>query len=387
MIVELHGAQFKNKGAQLMLRTVVFELKNRVDDIEFVVGTKCGTQDQRDSLSLKQIIPVRPWMDSSYYRLLLSFQELISKEFSRRIFDHDKYVTLKDIDALIDLSGFAFTDHWGNAPIKNFASLCDTYQRQGKPIVMLPQALGPFRSNATQQAFRKVIENVDLLYVRDNKSAKFAKQIAENGDQIHIAPDMTLFYPPRDDEISALQPYCCIIPSTRMFDQGKADWGNKYRNMITLSVEESLQNGFQVYVVVHDIGDYPIAENIADRFKGQRKVSIYQNDDPVTLKKFIGKSTYVVGSRYHGILAAFSYGVPALCMGWSHKYIYLYQDFGLEEFLITPDTSKPELIQKITHVGSPQKYREIKDNILLKLEELSLLNQQMWDSVVQTITG
>jgi colanic acid/amylovoran biosynthesis protein len=171
-----------------------------------------------------------------------------------------------------------------------------------------------------------------------------------------------------------------------MFDQGKTDWGQKYHRMIMLSVEESLKKGFQVYFVVHDTSDQSVVKSFVDKFKEQRGVKVYQEEDPVVLKKFIGKSAYIVGSRYHGILAAFSYGVPALCMGWAHKYIYLFKEFGLEEYMLTPQTSPAELVEKISQIAAPKKNREIKTAILQKVAKLKLINQQMWDEVVEVIT-
>ena len=386
MIVELHGAQFKNKGAQLMLRTVVHEVTSRIDHIEFAVGTQCGNQTERDRLGLKQIKPVRPWMDSKYNSFVLAVQEWLSAGPGEKVAEHLNHLTLQKVDALIDLSGFAFTDHWGVMPIKNFAILAETYRRQGKPVVMLPQAVGPFENEQSRNAFRRLIKAVDILYLRDIQSIQYAQQIAGQDQRIRFAPDLTLFYSPPVNHNLVEEPYCCIIPSKRMFEQGGDDWGSTYRDYIHVSVRESRRQGYEVYIVVHDLGDLKTAEDIAESYKEDHSVRIYQEDDPVILKQFIGGSDFVIGSRYHGILAAFSYGVPALCMGWAHKYEFLYREFKLDDYLLTPEISTPELLGRISQVASSQINRKIRGAILEKIEEYRVINQEMWDTVIKTIT-
>lgn len=386
MIIELHGGNFKNKGAQLMLMTAVYELSQRVDDIDFVIGTTSGEQEQLKAMGLREVFPVRPWMNSKYYRLYLYVQEFFSLWGIRKVVGQFGKVTLGEADVLVDISGFAFTDHFGSKPAVNFGALCESYQRKGKPVVMLPQAFGPFNTSISQKAFRKVLDHVDLLFARDKKSVEYIESVTDQEDFICHAPDITLFYPPQDEIHTDQDKYCCIIPSERMFDQGKYDWGTKYIKLLEISIEQSLRHAHRVFIVVHDVGDYAIAKHLTERYRSKGEVSLFWEEDPVITKRFIGKSSYVVGSRYHGIIAAFSYGVPALCMGWAHKYNALYRDFGVEEFLITPEATQNSVIEKLQFLGSPTNNQEIKNLLLRRLEELYAKNQMMWDSVVKTIT-
>jgi polysaccharide pyruvyl transferase WcaK-like protein len=63
------------------------------------------------------------------------------------------------------------------------------------------------------------------------------------------------------------------------------------------------------------------------------------------LKAVIGRMDFVVGSRYHGIIAALSQMVPALVLGWSHKYFELVRDAGIEEYIADyKNLNKDELL-------------------------------------------
>jgi len=48
------------------------------------------------------------------------------------------------------------------------------------------------------------------------------------------------------------------------------------------------------------------------------------------LKSVIGHADLLLGSRYHSIVAALSHRVPAVAVGWSHKYGELMASVGLE---------------------------------------------------------
>ena len=54
MIIEIHGADFKNKGGELMLRTTVNEIKKRLPNARFVVDPLIGSFEERNELKLLQ---------------------------------------------------------------------------------------------------------------------------------------------------------------------------------------------------------------------------------------------------------------------------------------------------------------------------------------------
>ena len=59
MLIEIHGAGFQNKGAELMLRTVVSELKQRLPRCELAIDPSYGSFGARCELGLRQIFPLR----------------------------------------------------------------------------------------------------------------------------------------------------------------------------------------------------------------------------------------------------------------------------------------------------------------------------------------
>ena len=48
------------------------------------------------------------------------------------------------------------------------------------------------------------------------------------------------------------------------------------------------------------------------------------------IKRVIGCTDIVLVSRFHAMVGALSLGVPAVVLGWSHKYVEVMARFGLE---------------------------------------------------------
>ena len=106
-----------------------------------------------------------------------------------------------------------------------------------------------------------------------------------------------------------------------------------------------------------------------------------QVDDPWELKSMLSNMRFVVGSRFHGLVAALSNNVPVISIGWSHKYAELLSDFGLSDFLVTEQHSEEqvtELVDILSHENTNQLKRKI---IAESFEKKKSINQQMWSKV------
>lgn len=65
-----------------------------------------------------------------------------------------------------------------------------------------------------------------------------------------------------------------------------------------------------------------------------RARAMLQRVSAAEMKAVIGKTTCVIGSRFHALVAGLSQGIPCMALSWSHKYRELLKPFGLERYTI-----------------------------------------------------
>ena len=397
MIIEIHGAGFQNKGAELMLRTVVSELRERLPDFRPAIDPRYGPYSSRCELGLLQIFPLRSHVGTPGFSKRFRRQRLFAQLKGEKLFRYVTDVGLSDygcvslsaVQGLIDIAGFAYTDQWGPQPTIDFADLTKYYKSHEKPVVLLPQGFGPFRRDETRFAFRKAIENASVIFARDRKSYEYVVELASHQNKVLQAPDITLFYPYfSNGEPEVHHDYACVVPNIRMLDQGKRQWGEKYEAYLIRIVREILHHGVQVRIVVHDTSgqDLRVAQSIMEKVTSSG-VTIVDEQDPVALKQVIGGSLFLIGSRYHSLIAAFSTKVPAIALGWAHKYEMLFEDFGCEELVISADTPVEAMLERVGDLLNGEVNLSYRQQIARRLQELCLVNQQMWEHVIAALTS
>jgi colanic acid/amylovoran biosynthesis protein len=400
MIIEIHGAGFQNKGAELMLNAAAYELRQRISPLELAIDPTYGPYNSRCGLNLHNIMPFRSHVGTPSFNKYFMRQKCFSymgggKLFSALGMPISLYggVKLSDIEGFVDVSGFAYTDEWrGGRPVRDFASLTSYYKSKDTPVILLPQSFGPFLTLSTRTAFRKIMSNSSLVFARDHQSYDYALELFEGDGKLSIAPDITLFYPgaaPANVEATADTHYACVVPNIRILDKGKTPWGERYYSCLHSIIKELLHRGLQVRVVVHDSTgeDLQISSRLCEE-SSSPGVSLVQEENPVALKHIISQSFLVAGSRYHSLVAALSQGVPALAIGWSHKYDMLFREFGLGNFVFSsPETPLPEVLQRVIELAEPDINTSYRSQICSHLKEIFLVNRKMWSMVGDTLSA
>jgi polysaccharide pyruvyl transferase WcaK-like protein len=64
----------------------------------------------------------------------------------------------------------------------------------------------------------------------------------------------------------------------------------------------------------------------------KRVVAMTGNYTAPQVKSIISHLDLLIGSRFHALVGALSSHVPVVALGWSHKYVELLRDVGLEDF-------------------------------------------------------
>lgn len=327
MIIEARPGSFINKGGELMMRAIVKELG---EDVDLAVEPWIAPYGARARLGLLQKLWVR-----RLGRGAALPASLVPRPVRRRF----GIVGENEIHAVLDASGFRYTDddRYGRRSARELEGNARRWRRGGKVVVLLPQALGPFRTPDVREPFLRALESVDLVYARDARSEAHLRAVAPGDERIRRAPDFTItlagICPPDLERLVGSGPFACLVPNDRMLERTAPEIAEGYVAFLRSCAHEVAALGLRPVLVLHETArDTAFVERLGDALGPEPRVVTER--DPLVLKGILGAAAVVVSSRYHALVSAMSQGVPVVATGWSHKYAALLEDFGTPGQLI-----------------------------------------------------
>lgn len=358
MKIEIHGGQFRNKGAQKMLRTIVDKLRNIDPNVEIYCDPVCGTKEQLNSIGVNAFSFSRGWMGGRLFVLKMFIQIILGRAKIGKQFT--------SMDMMIDISGFSYSDQWGYKPTKHAAFLASYYKKRNKKVFLMPQAFGPFETDAIRLEIQKLINFTDRVWVRDKRSYEYLIKAVGENTKIRRAPDITQNFKVTSNaqqKFYKQKSRLAIIPNVRM--KAATSFQNITEYVGILEQAASSPKIEETVVIIHDDTgeDYDLVRTSTKL----RKLIVINLSDAEELKKKISEFDLVISSRYHGLIAALSQNIPVISIGWSHKYVELMNEYGLEKYHISDNATDVNML--INELSQPEKLGEISAAIRKKNNE------------------
>lgn len=368
-IVELKGVGIVNKGAYLMLLSLLEGLNRINKNIEFCTKpNKNLTHDDLCKLGIKPKISFRdkklPWD---------AILGLISKKNLKQY----GLIHNKEIDIIIDSSGFAYGDFWGTKYIvKRLRNIVKKKVSPETKLIFMPQAYGSFQNKKLKNSFKQIVDRADLIFVRDSISYDHLILAYGENDKFILSPDFTNFLN-AGDVINYSEGNICIIPNYKMNVVAKNE---NYLIFLKKVIQYLLKNDEAPYFLIHEgSGDYKIAKKINEQLSKQ--LPIVKPHDPIIIKNRIKSSKLTVVSRYHGLVSALSQGVPVIATSWSHKYEELLNEYDKMDALVDinnySENELEKLLNKYIHIELESYKKEQKKYIQKETKKV----MEMWEVI------
>lgn len=372
MTVEVTGTSTRNKGAELMLVAIREHFSDR-PDVQLAVNQFFGSYPERAQYGLWQKVALNGWGRS---RLAVA---LMPREFRRGF----GIVREDDVSVLLDASGFAFGDQHPPERAIQFADRVEEAKQAGKPVVLLPQALGPFEQSEIQDAFVRIVEAADLVFARDDVSMEHARSVVGSADHLRQAPDFTNLVQPDLSVQSDASERACIVPNRRMVEHAETEEAAAaYVPFLGRCIEEVIEAGLSPVLLLHEQEDDELA--VAIQRHVAEDLPIHEQSDPVALKRFLGESHLVVASRFHALVGALSQGVPAIGTSWSHKYEQLFREYDCAEMLLSVTADKSD-VQDCVAAATGDRRDGLRGRLDDRREQLKRKTRAMWQSVDEVL--
>ncbi|MEN2281231.1 polysaccharide pyruvyl transferase family protein [Algoriphagus sp. SE2] len=375
MVIELRGVEFVNKGAELMLRAILSELKVRIPGVQFAMDV--GSRTPREKLNESGIL-----QKTTIYKFGINLSPWLSV-LPKTILRSYKLVAEKEIDAILDASGFAFGDKWGSKKAGDrSANHIKDWKEAGKKVIFLPQAFGPFTDPLLINKMQTILTYADLIFARDVKSLEYLKKLKAPQESINLAPDFTNLLSGKEvPNQQAFNSKIAIIPNQKMMETEDELKNKQYPAYLKLLITLLQEKGEEPFFLIHESRkDGQIADLVNDNLT--KKIEVIKEENPLKVKGIIGSSKAVVTSRFHGLVSALSQSIPSLSTGWSHKYRELLRDYDYEDALCEVSVDSEYLNSKIETLLDDtirrQGINRLKQNANIQKER----SKEMWDKVI-----
>lgn len=341
-----------NRGAEHLLRSSASRLRS--------MGMQpCVTFGQVDPFLVAEL-GLRQYVGNPRFdRLDAAIPEVRTK----------RYVSLKGLSGVVDASGFALGDAWGLETAKWVARKYRQWDIAGLPIVALPQAYGPFEDEKLANMCREALGRCAMLFPRDDVSAEHVKNLGLRIASDAPVPDITIGESLMT-RTGVRENRLVIVPNWNLAARGDS---RAYFASLSESAKWGISQGMDVVGVLHE-GKKDL--ELLQHLRAETGIRILGDLTGWETKEYIAGSRVVVSGRYHAVLAALTTGTPVLTHSWSHKYLEVLRQFGVEDWQAAPD--EPAVV--FAKLNSLLSFA--KDDVLREHRKTMKLSvDSMWSSV------
>jgi len=379
MYIEIKGAGFINKGAELMLVAAFQKIKESFTDVRLVIAPKISDEDHYPAQA-KLGLYSKIWLHR-YGVQWGKWGHWVPPKIRRAY----GLVADQEINVVLDASGFLYGDSWGEQATVVMAKYLKEWKKNGTKVILLPQAIGPFSTKKIRRHFRYIAEQADLIFPRDAVSYQHVTELTERRDNIMQMPDFTasvegIITP----EMEKFRGRFCIVPNRSMRHKMPANSADHYIEFCRKCTNCLIEKGHKPFILIHEgAKDIELARQIIKNVNDD--VEIVIEEDVLKIKGIIGVSAGLIGSRYHALISALNQGVPVLATSWSHKYETLFEEYGMPDACLHLPIETDGLYKHLDKIINNESRRQIVSQLTKALTINKEKNEAMWQRIISVI--
>lgn len=307
------------------------------------------------------------------------------------------YRAFDSCDLFFEIAGGdSFSDLYGIDRPRLFGRYHAHAARKRKPLVFLPQTIGPFESDEARRIASRSLSYASRIFARDPISLKKAIEFTAP-ERVTQSVDMACFMEYTPQARNTMKPRIGVNPSGLLWGGGYT--GNnqfgleaEYRSLICRIIQQLDAEGCEVVLVPHVLhgpyyhveDDYGVCKRLQQAYPFCIMAPFFYT--PVEAKSFISGLDLLVGSRMHCCIAAYSSGVPIYPLAYSRKFKGLFKDelkYSYGADLRSDDTESileglEKILVDLSHVQAEMPGR---------IEILTLYRQALVDELKTTISS
>jgi colanic acid/amylovoran biosynthesis protein len=392
----IHVGNMNNKGTQALLTSDVLVLDETVNGASISVSTTDIDGVKKLGLPLSRLLP--PVVDIPYdkadqlskrfgferkglsYKILtlallilmavqimLSlFSVILSKIGFKALYRSEVIESIKNCNIVISHSDENFKETASLLPLNLYwiitwwsmliSRTVDILVSRsfGKPVVMFPNSVGPFRTWIGRFLSRLSLNSCDYILIRDPISYRIVDEVGINTSKVLTYDTALLFNRSGKEILSDLsRPVIGVSPGIYGQSLSMAEVQN-YISAHARALDRAVEkHGFSVVFLPHYISgfsydDFDVSKFIVEKMRNKRRTKIIRTDSVAEFKLLLNRMDMVISSKMHPAILAVLGFVPVLCISYDHKQTGFFQRLNMSECTLNiRDVSYERLLFKI----------------------------------------
>jgi len=192
----------------------------------------------------------------------------------------------------------------------------------GLKVVLYSNGAGPLTEKISTKLTEKVLNNVDIITIREEMSWNLLRQLKITKPQILLTADSALtlkcFNETDVDDFLRNQGVDLSLPILGFSITGCRDWSNKFIEYIFL-IANFMRDKYQMNIIFlpTESGGAAFCEKILNRMDGEGYI-IKGNTISQTIG-IIKKVDMLISNRYHPLVFSAGVGTPAIGIAWERR--------------------------------------------------------------------
>ena len=311
----------ENRGNQLMIQSVVDQIRNRYTDnyTQIFVCERVFMQNPSYCFANKLYPLAKTNTGKRHCKPVKTLTNFLLGT---------KWITTPDeIDVILNCQGYCYSDHFIQNEEdysyygKNYYA---SFTKPNRKIILLPQAFGPYENEWSKRAMREIYQIADKIYCREKISFKHLKNILPDTSKVSLVSDFTCLCKPAQSLSIYLpsQQYVLLVPNFNMLRYINRE---KYLYYLSSIVKHLSKTPYSIYLLNHEgIEDLNILKELNQQL--DTPLPIITNLSAFEDKAIINNCKLLISDRFHALVSGLTQGVPCLYAGWSYKYEELFKE-------------------------------------------------------------
>lgn len=251
-------------------------------------------------------------------------------------------------DLVISGGGTLIQDATSTKSLYYYLSIIRIAKFFRRKVMLYANGIGPLNSFRNIETTKNVLNEVDLITLRDENSLKELEQIGVNKPAIHVTADPAFLLKPNDSGDAILEnygipadmPLLCV--SVRKAKNNPHDFEKAIAEFCDYAYEK--HGFFTVFLPMQRRVDYTIAASIKAKMKN-KSVVVGTNYQASSMLSLISKMKVCLGMRLHTLIYASSCNVPSIGIVYDPKVQGFLDYMGEDNYINTEDITTEALCE------------------------------------------